>query len=287
MPAPQTDQAMNASWESVGALSPASLIGARLQLHHAAQIVNSAAISFLPAAADDSHTNLEWLDDARVLASHLIPAPSPFHVGLSPEDFSILIMNPNGSREAAFNLRGQSLHDAVGWLRDEVGQHGQDGALLTQEKHYTIPDHPVAHGAAFDADAASLTECAHYWHDAAAMLRAIASSTDGSSSVRCWPHHFDLATLVTLPDSRSIGTGMSLGDDSYAEPYFYVGPYPRPDTSALAPLPSGHWHTEGWTGAVLTASELTSVTGTAGHQHAIVHEFIQSATAISRKALLG
>lgn len=54
---------------------------------------------------------------------------------------------------------------------------------------------------------------------------------------------------------RSVGVGLSPGDSGYPEPYVYVTPWPYP-TGELPALPWGHWHTEGWTGAVLRGSAL-------------------------------
>jgi hypothetical protein len=82
------------------------------------------------------------------------------------------------------------------------------------------------------------------------------------SPVRCWPHHFDIATLVSIPggapgEVRTIGVGLSPGDGSYAEPYFYVTPWPAPDGPTLPELPAGAaWHRAGWFGAVLTGTAI-------------------------------
>ena len=70
-----------------------------------------------------------------------------------------------------------------------------------------------------------------------------------ASDVRCWPHHFDLATLISFPARDDcvtgyVGAGLSPGDEYYDEPYFYVSVYPKPDSAALPRLPKlGHWHT--------------------------------------------
>jgi hypothetical protein len=81
--------------------------------------------------------------------------------------------------------------------------------------------------------------------------------------VRGWPHHFDLAALHVLDpekdpeEARSVGAGLSPGDESYAEPYFYVSPWPAPEPAALPALPGGaHWHTDGFTSAVLSSSAI-------------------------------
>ena len=78
----------------------------------------------------------------------------------------------------------------------------------------------------------------------------------GASDVLCWPHHFDLGIVIALDPpgaekQRSIGVGLSPGDHYYPQPYFYVNPYPAQKGAApQTPLPLGHWHTDGFTGAV-------------------------------------
>ena len=57
----------------------------------------------------------------------------------------------------------------------------------------------------------------------------------GPTPTRCWPHHFDLATVVELGQARSIGIGLSPGDDYYAQPYFYLSPYPKPARNGARP----------------------------------------------------
>ena len=79
-----------------------------------------------------------------------------------------------------------------------------------------------------------------------------------------------------------MGVGQSPGDDSYAEPYWYAGPYPFPPVNDLPQLAGGgHWHTEGWVGAVLPASDYID----APDQRAQVGAFIDSAVAACRKLL--
>ena len=79
------------------------------------------------------------------------------------------------------------------------------------------------------------------------------------SPVRCRPHHFDIATYVSLEEgdaenARGVGVGMSPGDESYGQPYFYVNPWPKLGVDRLPELRfPGHWHTEGFVGAIATA----------------------------------
>ena len=98
-----------------------------------------------------------------------------------------------------------------------------------------------------------------------------------------WPHHFDIATRITLPDAKdaSIGLGMSPGDDSYDEPYWYVSPWPVPPATDTLPrlAPTSSWHTKDWFGAVLLSSTLPEE---APAQRAALREFLDAALRASR-----
>jgi len=105
--------------------------------------------------------------------------------------------------------------------------------------------------------------------------------------VRCWPHHFDIATLVRLDEStddsaRTIAIGASPGDEFYSQPYLYVSPWPRFDASGLPELPRpGHWHTEGFFGAVATADDILAMPERARGLRA----FVEAAFEIGRTRL--
>ena len=100
-------------------------------------------------------------------------------------------------------------------------------------------------------------------------------------AIRCWPHHFDLATLFMLDEgdpetARSIGVGLSPGDDSSAEPYFYCTPWPTPEDLPAPPVPLG-WHTEGFTSLVCAASRIDAGTD--------LDEVLASAVRLARETL--
>ena len=61
------------NWKTLDAVAPIDLVDARLQLHHAAQIVASAGITFLEPQPDDSHPNLGWMDGLGALLGRSLP----------------------------------------------------------------------------------------------------------------------------------------------------------------------------------------------------------------------
>ena len=283
-----TSVTVDSSWARLGSIVPKALADTRLELHHAAQLIVSAAISYIPARPDDSHTAMSWSTTRRALVTEQIMARRTIRIALVVEDLNLDVVDHADNSLGSYQLAGRTIADATEWLSAEVAKEGLDRSRFTSRKHYTIPNHVVATGAPFSTTAsAERAELARYWSNAAGYLDALATRMPGASAVLTWPHHFDIATLAELPKTASgktptIGVGLSPGDDSYAEPYWYVGPQPRPDVSNAAKLGGGgRWHTAGWIGAALPASDFID----AQDQRAQVHAFIESAVKECRKLL--
>lgn len=205
------------------------MIDTRLQLHWAAQAAAGVGRTVLPKQADDSNTNFYWSDGALMQGDQ--------RSGIRFRDLTLVY----GENE--FPLTGRTLDDGFRFFEERVGQ------TLARPGEATPPDHPVAHGAVFSPNVADLERFAALFAEADKELQRI------HEPVRCWPHHFDIATLIELGGGRTIGVGFLLGDAQYPEPYWYVTPYPYPEDRANAkPVPSGFWNTEGWFGAVLLES---------------------------------
>lgn len=237
-------------WQRIGATDPRALAGARLQLHWAAQAAAGVGRTLRPSRPDDSQTSFTWSDGALL--------QEPVHgrvVALRVRDLTLLV---NGT--ASLSLRGHTLDEAFAFLERAFGHP-------LNRPNVALPDHPVAHGARFDAEDAHLEELARYYAGAAAIIPA--------EPIRCWPHHFDLAALVEHGQGRTTGIGLSPGDAAIAEPYFYVTPWPYPDASALGTLRFGRWNTEGWVGAVLPGSEFAGVEAQEERVRAFLQEAIE------------
>jgi len=268
-------------WHDIDPSMAPLLVDARRQLHHAAQLATAAGISYLPKKSDDSHTNLEWLPSLGALASNTVPTSSPFRVAVRLQPLSLLLLEASNALLASCQLHGQSIAAAYEWLSQMLPRVHADQAMLTLSRHYTIPWHPLDDGAPFDAsDDRAFAELARWYGSAATVLEDLARRTPAASQVRCWPHHFDIATLIEVEPApasgypRTVGVGMEPGDDHYAEPYLYVSMYPAPPASRItAPLDGGGtWHTHEWTGAVLPGSRLGRTT-----QREQIDSFIRSA----------
>jgi hypothetical protein len=209
---------------------------ARIQLHWAAQAVAGVGRTLLVPRVDDSHTTFTW---SPVLGALVQEPFNSITAGLRLRDLTLL------ANADELPLQGRTLDHAFAFMESQF-------ATPLKRPDVDLPDHPVAHGAKFDADATHLAELARLYDEAAAILGGI------GTPVRCWPHHFDIATLLTYSD-HTIGIGFSPGDAGSPEPYYYVTRWPYPDPARLGALKNGRWNTTGWTGAVFPASRFADV----------------------------
>ncbi len=277
-------------WTTLGTIDPTSLESGRLSLHWATQVPAAAAARLLTHRDDYDHTNLGWDAATRALLSR--PLGSEVRAGLRPHDLHWIVV-ARGEVVAQRSADGHTLSEGLAWLAaaltEVLGHDVQDIELLEHD----MPEHPVGDGSAFDAqsDEGARAELERWIANAHMVLDRFARDHDDVSDVRLWPHHFDIATTLTLPEREdadedaSVGVGFSFGDDSYAQPYAYVSPWPHPNVPGEdAPvLVHGTWHTEGFFAAVLTGAEL--VQNTDG-QRRRAEQFLAQAT-VSSLELLG
>ena len=244
------------AWRALRTETAASLVDTRLQVHHAAQLATALGISYLPKQPDDSHTNLMWIDALSALVSNPVRNDADIRVGVTIAPFAVLVIANDGPR-ANLSLDGRTIAEAADWVRQHVATLGLDPTKYTLEKHYEIPAHPVDNGGRFDAsDADAFNELASWYSDASIILEEFVAKMRHAAPVRCWPHHFDIATIIEFAPGKTVSLGMEPGDVYYNEPYYYASTYPRPRADVARPSLAGNgmWHAHEWIGAVLPAS---------------------------------
>ncbi|MEM6994495.1 MAG: hypothetical protein AAF721_28525 [Myxococcota bacterium] len=275
----------NAGWldalEAVGAVDPAALTEARLEAHWAAQVLAAVGFAFVPAVEDFSHTALRFDPEAGRLRTAALPGTT-LRAALDFRTLSLSLDDGEAGLER-LDLIGNSLDQAMAWMQRTVEKRTDlqpcDGPM-DRPKH-DLPAHGVADGAPFEGGSPAARQELAAWFSVGQAVTAVVAGRPDASDPLCWPHHFDVATLITLSgsgeDAGSVGVGLSPGDGSYECPYLYINPWPRPEGQTLAPLDGGgRWHTEGWTGAVLTAEWLAAIKGGKARAEA-VEAFVTSA----------
>lgn len=281
-------------WVRLGDPAPDTLRDARDQLHRALQPLAAFGEAFVASLPDHGHVSVGWSPERRAFLTGEDQGTG-IRVGLHPGNLTYRIFGPGVLRSQPFQLRGRTMAEASAWLESELSSRMDGTPVSLRIDASDIPRHRVGRGDTFDAALAEVSEVERWFHDASLLLEAVASSEEGASAVRCWPHHFDIAVLIDLDadthpspapeDARSIGVGMTPGDESYGEPYWYVAPWPYPDPSDLPDLPPpATWHTTNWVGAVLTGSDLVG-TGDEAAQVGRVASFVRAGIAAGRGLL--
>jgi hypothetical protein len=251
------------NWAGLGRIAPQGLVNARLLAHHALQWPARCARANIKHVPDDSHTSFDWDTPLAALVTQPLRTPAgDVRVGLRLSGLALLLVR-NGAILDVLQLNGKSEQVAGVWIDTKMQALGLRAASNAQVP-YGLPAHAVAQGARYDLymQERELGELARWFAGAAAALEDARERLAElhTSPVRCWPHHFDIATVASLDapgaaGARSIGIGVSPGDEYYAQPYVYVSPSPRferlPDAPAL-----GRWHTDGFFGAVATGDAL-------------------------------
>jgi len=252
-------------WEPLGSVPAQRLAEARLTLHHAVQLVAAVGRSLVPARPDDGHTSLEWRSPAHAFAGQEVPGSRPWRAVLGADDLSLAVFAEE-TELGRLALAGVTVREAFAWLVEQARGLGAPAERLNLETPYTLPAHGVGAGAALAAPSdGSLVEVARWFANADGLLRGVAAGWAGSAPVRVWPHHFDVGSVLPLgpaagESAPSIGVGLSPGDEGIAEPYFYVTPWPVREPLPALPA-GGRWHRAGWTGGILTGSEVVAAGG--------------------------
>ncbi|KIG18872.1 thiamine pyrophosphate enzyme-like TPP binding protein [Enhygromyxa salina] len=259
-----------ANWQALTRPRSSDLEDTRLQLHWAAQLVSAIGNTLCAARSDDSHTNLEWSETRQGLLSKPSDTDPSVRALLRFPDVSIELLSGQQT-VATLPLEGRRFSEALDWLTAAVATAiGQPQLELARPRH-ALPAHRVDPNGAGEPFGGwqphALRELTRWFSNGDRALRELRSHDARATEVRCWPHHFDIATLLVVerehandPHSevtRSLGVGMTPGDGSYADAYWYVTPWPYPAAPELPPLEGGGiWHKDGWVGAVLTSTAL-------------------------------
>ena len=265
-------------------INPSELVEARALSHIACQWPSKAARANLTSEPDDSHSNLGWNRRYNAHVSRHLDLEDRFQIGFSFTT-QALIWFADGSIADSFELADNTASSTESWIDAHLRQ--------VRLKPLANAKMPYELDASLDYTRFSQVQRemsvlgAWYDYGQVALDALVAHHPIGVSvpTVRCWPHHFDLGALFALEEgdpetARSLGVGMSPGDQSYAEPYFYCSPWPVPDVAKLPLLDNPlRWHTEGFVSAIVVAQELDDATD--------VDEILASALASTRDLIGG
>src|SRR4029077_7711687 len=217
---------MRFDWSKLGRTPPAALAGARQLAPHVLQWPSRAARANLRSVPDDSHSAFSWEASHAALLTQGLPAKGgEVRTGIRVPRLEMIITRGDNVLDA-FQIDGKTDAQAGAWLDSKLRVLGlkQAGDVRLP---YELPAHPLGAGPhQLGRLGRELGEIARWFGGAADVLEEFRAKLPGrrASPVVCWPHHFDIATLISLEEgspanARSIGVGASPGDEYYSQPY--------------------------------------------------------------------
>jgi hypothetical protein len=274
---------MTTQWQAIGAIDPARLGPSRIQLHSAVQLVAAVGKALAHPEPDDSHTSLDWDFEHNAFVGVKVKHPE-IHAGLEVPSLTLSLSERSGGVRK-LELGGQNLGEAFEWLKATLQEQGAPPERLSMiGDPFQLPESVFDQMDKFDgSQRAEFAEWARQYGNGKLVLEELRKRRPGFSAPRVWPHHFDVGSLWAPKPGQSIGIGLSPGDRSYDEPYWYITPSPHPDLNKLPSLEAGgSWHTQGWVGAVLPASRIVGKSGS--EQQSQVEQFVESAVRLAADA---
>ncbi len=256
-------QAIDAVWKTLPIPPVASLANARLRLHWGSQIPCAAASQLIKPLPDYSQGSLSYHQGLHAMLTRPLASHKGLQAGLNITECSLLLVDKKSQPIAKQPLVGLTLKEGMVWMAEALEKHGGKAVPELVRPFEEIPDSPVAHGEPFpDNEPAALAEIDLWFANSYAVLALLAKSLK-SSTVWCWPHHFDVATLLLLEDKNSeeakqVNIGLSPGDDNFETPYWYITFWPDSSQPLLPLEGQGFWYQEKFKGALLTTDNLAS-----------------------------
>lgn len=266
----------------LGAESHDDFVDAWRTWHHLCQAVVEIGKSWGKPRDDDAHTALSYHPD---YGDFLVPGEAAGLLGgfrIMPPVVEVVHIKEDDSRgaeTAQLEYEGYTIAEVTAWMRAQAerlaGPPRQPGVPAPD-----LPDHPLARGATLTFPE-QMGELYNHYLTTVGLLDSLCEALDGfdqdenddndsvDGSVLLWPHHFDLATLVTVATdddgaaAQTIGLGITPPDGVSDQGYWYVSPWSKvPLGSAFGTpeLPIGRWvERDGLPMAVLPVTDVWAI----------------------------
>ncbi|MEM8894821.1 MAG: hypothetical protein AAGC88_09600 [Bacteroidota bacterium] len=274
-------------WQTLTLTDFKKLEDAKNQFHLGVQNVAAVGRKFLEQDKSDSKATLVWIPEYQRLAGQWIDGNIKFRSSIGFTDFAVHLVDEHVNSISSFELNEMSHPKVMVWLEEQIAHFGLDTSQLVLNLPYDLPESLNSVGKPFSIEDTELAkELGKYFHNGHLIANEVKEAYK-STDVKCWPHHFDISTQITVnntgnPETSSyVNVGLSPGDEEFDEPYFFAAPWPYPPTNELTTLAHGKWVDEHWVGAIFPATELVEKED----QYKSVRRFMSETFAVLRKVM--
>ena len=239
-----------------------------INVHRAVQLISLTGVNLQDSLPDDSQNTSIWSEESKTILGRKFEInKTQYQVGIRFSPFELVLLNNNSEVINSIDIGGLDQPALYSIWEDWLLNLGFEGSLATK-LNYELPDNIHYTSNHFDGVTADF---ANNWAElrtvANKALEKLNSFSGIDSEINIWPHHFDTGvfysvTTVNSELTQSIGAGLAMADAIVNEPYFYLYGWTkegRIDYNEATVLEAGEWLTEGWQGAVLKASEFSSL----------------------------
>ncbi len=225
------------------------------EAHYAAQAAAELGKGWAEPRGDDSHTSFAWFrgEDGRGLEGVPATGPKGLVCRLKFEGLELSLYDGKGRTVADFTLAGHTLAEAMAWM-ETACTHELGPRLQASVPAPDLPAHAVASGAVFTPDPDGENDVADVYDATFLVLERLRGVDSRFGEVRCWPHHFDMASLAVVEQdgagamTKTIGVGITPPDGLDDHGYWYVSPWAREGVAGepvYRALSHGRWQHRG------------------------------------------
>jgi hypothetical protein len=231
-------------------------------LHNMARILGAMGQAYLPAKADESHTNMRWDSLKNRLEARNMPLPDGHAISISFHPHELHFHIACNQQEYMVATKGNSLDFVLNKIAQTLGQYGLEGASFRQHLDYPYPQWNAVNGWLMQPEKSGLSTFQQIRSEANRHLEEFLQADKQHSEVRIWPHNFDTGIECTYGNGLLQYAGYSPADgEVYQRPYYYNSFYRngrKIKPLQFPKLPHTIWETQRWGGAILPADAFTS-----------------------------
>ena len=224
-------------------------------LHFLSQVIAKTNRHYVPAKADDSHSNLYFdVLGNRIVGRWIETLAGKMILTLNLSTLAFEWYDDKQNLVQSVKSTGIKLEHVESEITEQLTNFGLDPGGFREGLHYTIPDYPVSNMEVLPLGDAQISAWKHFRKLANQACSLLLGYLQIEGEIRIWPNHFDTGIYVSR-NGMGLGFGLATQDEMFAKPYFYMTGYSEKGTLQFDKLPNlgvGTWETgEKWQGAVL------------------------------------
>jgi hypothetical protein len=234
------------------------------KLHFLSQVIAKVNRSFVPAVADDSHSNMFFDPLSGCIYGRWFTTNDLcliLRLNLNTQAFELI--NEKWTVLLSATFAGKKMGQVEEELAVALAPYNLSGLDIFSAMHYEMPNYPLANLALETLKVAERKTWTSYRMLANEACSNLSGLAQKRTEIRIWPHHFDTGIYFNAHPNLGVGFGLAMADTLIDEAYFYLSAYPQVgkiDFTNAPEMKAGKWIlSPDWNSAVLPISVISSL----------------------------